>query len=103
MPNSVAMNDMIELFRKELVLCGVKDATTVAVLSEVDRLADYAAGFMTAAQDLGAQAYNVNLLPSRLNMSDKFGNVGMNALAGNRPAIESLVRRQNLLDKLALE
>ena len=40
MTNSVAMNDMIEPFRKELVLCGVKDSTTVAVLSEIDRLAD---------------------------------------------------------------
>ena len=102
MPNSVEMNDMIELFRKELVLCGVKDATTVAVLSEVDRLADYAAGFMTAAQDLGAQAYNVNLLPSRLSMSDKFGNVGTNALAGNRAAIESLKRADLVIDLVFL-
>ena len=65
MVNAVAMNDMVELFRKELVLCGVKEGITVGVLSEVGQLADYAAGFMAAAQDLGAHAYNVNLLPSR--------------------------------------
>jgi 2,5-dihydroxypyridine 5,6-dioxygenase len=70
MSNSVAMSDTIDLFRKELLLCGVKEGTTIAVLSEVDRLADYAAAFMAAAQALGAHAFNVNLLPTRLSMGE---------------------------------
>jgi 2,5-dihydroxypyridine 5,6-dioxygenase len=102
MANAVAINDMVELFRKELFLCGVKESTTVAVLSEVDQRADYAAGFMAAAQDLGAHAYNVNLLSSRLGMSDKFGSVGVNSLAGNRPAIESLKRADLVIDLVFL-
>jgi hypothetical protein len=69
MSNSVAISDTMDLFRKELLLCGVKEATTIAVLSEVDRLADYAAAFMAAAQALGAHAFNVNLLPTRLSKS----------------------------------
>jgi 2,5-dihydroxypyridine 5,6-dioxygenase len=102
MANAVAMNDMVELFRKELVLCGVREGTTVAVLSEVDQLADYAAGFMAAAQDLGAHAYNMNLPPSRLSTLDKFGAVGVNPLAGNRPAIESLKRADLVIDLVFL-
>jgi len=35
-------------------------------------------------------------------MSDKFGNVGMNALAGNRPAIESLKRGDLVIDLVFL-
>ena len=102
MSNSVAMSDTIDLFRKELLLCGVKEGTTIAVLSEVDRLADYAAGFMAAAQTLGAHSFNVNLLPTRLSMGEKFGNVGLNPLAGNQPAIEALKRADLVIDLVFL-
>jgi 2,5-dihydroxypyridine 5,6-dioxygenase len=102
MSNSVAMSDMIDLFRKELLLCGVKEGTAIAVLSEVDRLADYAAGFMAAAQALGAHAFNVNLLPTRPSMGEKFGGVGLNPLAGNQPAIEALKRADLVIDLVFL-
>ena len=102
MSNSVAMSDMIDLFRKELLLCGVKEGTAIAVLSEVDRLADYAAGFMAAAQGLGAHAFNVNLLPTRPSMGEKFSGVGLNPLAGNQPAIEALKRADLVIDLVFL-
>jgi hypothetical protein len=51
------MSDTIDLVRKELLLCGVKEGTTIAVLSEVDRLAEYAAGFLAAAQALGGPSF----------------------------------------------
>lgn len=102
MATATAMNDMISLFRKELLLCGVKPGETVAVLSEMDRTADYATGFMTAARDLGAHAFNVNVLPSALGMDAKFGNVGVNPLTGNQPAIDALKQSDLLIDLVFL-
>lgn len=103
MPSSVQMNDMVTLFRKELQLCGVREGETVAILSEMDTLADYAAGFMTAARDLGAHVFNVNVLPaSTVAVGDKASNVGTNALAGNRPAIEALKSADLLVDLMFL-
>jgi 2,5-dihydroxypyridine 5,6-dioxygenase len=102
MATATAVTDMIGLFRKELLLCGVKEGETVAVLSEMDRTTDYAAGFMTAAQDLGAHAFNVSVLPSRLGMDAKFGNVGVNPLTGNEPAIEVLKQADLMIDLVFL-
>jgi 2,5-dihydroxypyridine 5,6-dioxygenase len=103
MPSWAHLNDMVALFRKELELCGVREGETVAILSEMDTLADYAAAFMTAARDLGAHVFNVNLLPaSTVAAGDKASNVGTNALAGNRPAIEALKSADLLVDLMFL-
>jgi len=103
MASSVKSTDMVALFKKELELCGVREGQTVAVLSEMDTLADYAAGFMTAARDLGAHVFNVNVLPaSAVGVGDKASNVGANALAGNRPAIEALKSAELLVDLMFL-
>lgn len=93
------MNDMVALFRKELELCNVKPGETVAVLTEVDQLADYAAASMAAARDLGADTFNINLLPnSRVSTSQKASELGATPLAGNRPAIEALKNADLLVD-----
>jgi 2,5-dihydroxypyridine 5,6-dioxygenase len=92
------MNGMISLFRKELALCGVKKGETVAVLSELNSSTEYAGAFMAAAQDLGAHTYNVNVLSSKMGMDSKFGNVGINPLTGNRPAIEALKKADLMID-----
>ena len=90
--------EMVRVFREELVLCGVKEGETVAVLSELDQLGDYAAAFMAAARSLGAQTFNVNLLPTGRGMEEKAGNVGVTALAGNRPAIDALKQADLVVD-----
>ena len=103
MSSSIKMNEMTVLFRKELELCGVREGQTVAVLSELDGLADYAAGFMTAARDLGAHVFNVNVLSaSATGAGDKASNVGLTALAGNRPAIEALKSADLVVDLMFL-
>lgn len=102
MATATAMNDMLNLFRKELLLCGVKPGETVAVLSEMDRTTDYATGFMTAARDLGAHVLNVSVLPSALGVDAKFGNVGVNPLTGNQPAIDALKQADLMIDLVFL-
>jgi len=103
MASTTQMNDMVTLFRRELELCGVREGETVAVLSELEALRDYAAAFMTAARDLGAHVFNVNVLPaSTVAAGDKVGNVGKTALAGNRPAIDALKSADLLVDLMFL-
>ncbi|MGD9765472.1 MAG: leucyl aminopeptidase [Candidatus Binatia bacterium] len=103
MSGSLRMNDMVALFRKELQLCGVNESQTVAVLSELDNQAEYAAAFMAAARALGAQTFNVNLLPSSgVDAEDRASVVGMNSLAGNKPAIEALKSADLVVDLMFL-
>jgi 2,5-dihydroxypyridine 5,6-dioxygenase len=103
MSTSIRMTEMVELFRRELVLCGVKEGETVAVLSELEQLADYAAAFMTAARSLGASTFNVNLLPATgMGIEEKAGNVGLTSLAGNRPAIDALKQADLVIDLVFL-
>ena len=100
---SIKMNDMVILFRKELELCGVKEGEKVAVLSEMGQSEDYTAASMVAARDLGAQVFNVNLLPTTgLSAEEKTGNVGRNALAGNLPAMEALKSADLVVDLMLL-
>jgi|HubBroStandDraft_6_1064221.scaffolds.fasta_scaffold674441_2 2,5-dihydroxypyridine 5,6-dioxygenase len=95
-------SDMVTLFRKELVLCGVKEGQTVAVLTELNSYTEYASAFMAAAQDLGAYTYNVNVMSSSMSMDAKFGNFGANALTGNQPAIDALKQADLMIDTALL-
>lgn len=103
MATSIKLNDMVTLFRKELELCGVKEGEKVAVLSEMGQAEDYTAASMLAARALGAQVFNVNLLPTAgLSAEEKTGNVGRTALAGNPTAIEALKRADLVIDLMFL-
>ena len=68
---------MIELFKKELELCNVREGETVAVLSCGESLRHYARDFVAAAKSLGAKTVEVNL-PGR---SDGLKAIGKNELA----------------------
>ncbi len=97
------MNEMIALFRKELELCKVKRGDTVAILSQLDQLADYAAAFMAAAAELGAVTFNVNMLPARNgSIEQKAGNLSSNPLATNQPALEALKQADLVVDLMFL-
>ena len=52
---------MIELFKKELELCNVREGETVAVLSAGDSLRHYARDFIAAGQQLRAKMIDVHL------------------------------------------
>ncbi|HTY54765.1 MAG TPA: 2,5-dihydroxypyridine 5,6-dioxygenase, partial [Candidatus Binataceae bacterium] len=96
------ISDMVSLFRKELVLCGVKEGETVAVLTELNSYTEYASAFMAAAKDLGAHTYNVNVMSTSMSMDAKFGNFGANALTGNQPAIDALKQADLMIDTALL-
>src|SRR6201996_9546354 len=54
------------LFRKEFALCNVKNGETVVLLSDLGALRDYVSAAFAAAEDVGADAYEmcVNAMPS---------------------------------------
>ena len=100
---SIHINDMMTLFRKELELCGVTEGTKVTVLSEVGRSEDYVTASMIAARNLGAQVFNLSLLPTTgLSPEEKTGNVGVTALAGNQTAIDALKSADLVIDLMFL-
>src|SRR3979411_3027654 len=54
------------LFRKEFELCDVKKSETIVLLSDLGARRDYVSAAFAAAEDLGADAYEmcVNAMPS---------------------------------------
>lgn len=93
--------NLVALFKAELELCKVGPGETVSVLSEGEVRADYAQAFLAAAQQLGATAMHVNVLPR--DTSQGFaGNMGKTAIAGNRSAIEALKSSDIVIDLMFL-
>lgn len=85
--------------RRELILCGVTEGQTLAVLSQGNDRLDYADAFITAARGLGAEAYNIRLgnTASVLN-GPAVAEVGINPLAGNRGAVNALKEADIVID-----
>jgi 2,5-dihydroxypyridine 5,6-dioxygenase len=81
-----------DLCRGELELCGIREGSTIAVLSQGSRKADYVDAFLAAADQLGATGFNLRLpsVDSSLDGEDGLWEVGETPLAHNRPAIEAL-------------
>jgi hypothetical protein len=63
---------------------------TLAVLTQGEGYADYAQGFLAAAQLIGATAYQVNV-PASIAHGGYAANIGKTPIAGNRPVIEAVV------------
>ncbi len=98
-----ASADTVALFRAELELCKVGPGQVLAVLSEGSVRADYAQAFLTAAQELGATAFHINVPPKPTFTTDQLsGKVGRTALQGNRPVIEALKKIDILIDLMGL-
>jgi 2,5-dihydroxypyridine 5,6-dioxygenase len=92
--------EMVGLFKAELELCKIGPGATVAVLSEGDIRADYAAAFLLAARALGAAAFNINL--AARNDATVEDQHGRNPLTGNRAAIEALCKVDLVVDVMGL-
>src|SRR5258706_1263565 len=91
--------DLVETFKAQLALCGVKPGVLVAALSEGDMRQDYAQATMIATQTLGGEAFHVNL---PLRASGKFTSTGKTPLDGNRPVVESLKQADLIMDFVGL-
>lgn len=92
--------ELVTLFKRELELCKVHAGETVAVLTQNGERTAYAEGFLQAAQQLGATAFQLNLL-KRSGAGDA-AFVGRTALAGNRPAVEALKGADIVIDLVFL-
>jgi 2,5-dihydroxypyridine 5,6-dioxygenase len=92
---------LVALFKAELELCKVGPKETLAVLTQDNERQHYADAFLTAAQQLGAHAFQVNV-PSRPKFGGLLQNVGKTSLAGNRPAIEALKSADIVIDLMFL-
>lgn len=83
--------EQIELFRDELVLCGVSAGERVAVLTEGAALRDYAESFVAAARDLGAVVEDMNLKSAEaMSAEQRIAHLGQSALSGDGAAMSSL-------------
>jgi len=97
---SVVDYEMIQVFKKELELCKVREGEVFAVLSVGTLLADYAQAFMFAAQMLGAKTFHLNVRDH--TVENRAGVIGKTPLAGNRPAIEALKSADMVVDLMGL-
>lgn len=98
-----AQREQIELFRDELVLCGVRAGERVAVLSEGDALRDYAGSFVAAARDLGAVALDLNLRSANaMSAEQRIAHLGESALTGDDAAMSELKDAGLVVDLMLL-
>lgn len=91
------------LCEKELELCSLQPGETVIVLSQAGDRQDYADAFVSAAQRMGAEAYNIRLgrTSSVLSGSGVWA-VGINPLAGNESALRALKDADLVIDTVFL-
>ncbi|WP_194164369.1 leucyl aminopeptidase [Lacisediminimonas profundi] len=91
--------EMLELFLAQLKLCKVSPGEVVVVLSAGAEWADYAQAFMVAAQQLGAQTFNLNVSRSQRNA---VAVQGRHPLVGNKLALETLKSADMVIDLVGL-
>lgn len=90
MSSEISNGELVELFRRELEFCGVKSGETVGVLSEPGHQVDYVKASMTAARELGASVFNLNLSPRTGAAAGAQGQgVGNSSLGDSRVALEA--------------
>lgn len=91
--------EMLDLFTRELALCGVKTDETVVVLTADDEWQDHAQAFMAAAGHLGATTFNLNV---RRGQSNAVGVQGRHPLVGNELAMRTLKSADMVIDMVGL-
>lgn len=96
---TVEFDEMVELFRKELELCKLQPTETMAVLTSGDVRADYAKAFLTAASQIGANAFELKLPPANRGNEGSFG---ITPLTDNRVAVECLKKADLVIDLVLL-
>ena len=88
---------MVDLFRKQLELCKVKPKEKIGILSEDRIRIEYAEAFLSAAEDLGADPFHVNI---RKRPGSFFG--PGNSLKGHQAAIDALKGTDMVIDLVGL-
>jgi 2,5-dihydroxypyridine 5,6-dioxygenase len=91
--------EVLDLFTRELALCGVKRGESVIVLTADDEWAENANAFMAAAQGLGAATFNLNV---RRGQRNDVGVQGRHPLVGHAPAMQTLKSASLVIDMVGL-
>jgi 2,5-dihydroxypyridine 5,6-dioxygenase len=98
MGEAIEFKELVDLFVKEFRLCKVQHGETVAILSDTRSNAGYVQAGLAAASQLGADAFNLNLL-----QRESVGSTGgANPLVDNRPAIDALKMADFMVDLVFL-
>jgi 2,5-dihydroxypyridine 5,6-dioxygenase len=98
-----AGSTMIDLFRRELELCGVGTGQKVAVLSEGRTLRGYATAFLAAARELGADVEDVNIPGDETSDADeRLKSLGENPLSSHRQAVQACMDADLVIDHMLL-
>ena len=98
MSNTIELKEIVELFVKEFELCKVERGETVAILSDTTSSPLYVEAGLAAASQMGADAFNLNLL-SRAAVGSTGG---ANPLVDNQPAIDALKSADFMVDLVFL-
>lgn len=96
---TIEFDVMVDLFKKELELCKLKPSETMAVLTSGEIRADYAKAFLTAASQIGANAFELKLPPAKKGSAGSFG---ITPLTDNRVAVECLKKADLVIDLVLL-
>lgn len=91
--------EVLDVFTRELTLCGVKPGETVVVLTADDEWAENAHAFMAAAGRLGATTFNLNVYRGQRNA---VGVQGRHPLVGNELALRALESASLVIDMVGL-
>lgn len=98
---------LVDLFKRELELCKVKNGEVMAVLSGPNTREDYVEAFIAAGQLLGAEVFNLALpaplLPTHTGPTTAQGAAwGRTPLTGHRSGVEMLKKAGILIDLIGL-
>jgi 2,5-dihydroxypyridine 5,6-dioxygenase len=98
---------LVDLFRRELELCKVKEGEVMAVLSGPNTRQDYIDAFIGAGQLLRAEVFHLNLpaplMPSQSGPTTAQGaSWGRTPLTGHRSGVEMLKKAGILIDLIGL-
>lgn len=93
----------VDLFQRELVLCGVTSKEKVVILSEGEALRDYAVAFVEAANQLGSDVEDLNLSTNEaLTAEERITQLGNSSLTNNESAMDTLKSADLVVDLMLL-
>lgn len=92
-------SELVRLFGAVLDLCKVKEGETLAVLTQDNERQPYANAYLSAAQQRGAHAFQVNLAKV---VPDPGAKTKKTALTGNVPAVNALKSANIVIDTMGL-
>lgn len=97
--------DLLDVFRRELELCKVKQGEVLAVLTGPQSRPEYAAAFLAAGQQLGAEVFRLDIPASATYEAPTTAQGafwGKTPLSGHRAGIKVLQQADILIDLMLL-